>query len=170
MDYVGRIENKNLDLERFLPEIQLNQPFYTFRTTPKEGRTMIFDSYRHRWVKLTPEEWVRQNFIRYLQEEKHFPASLIAIERSMKFNRQAFRADAVVFTTSGKPLLVVECKAPEVNISQKVFDQIVRYNFKFQVDFLIVTNGLSHYCCKIDKTNQTYVLLTEIPDYSQIKG
>jgi hypothetical protein len=145
---------------------QLNLPGYEFSTTQKEGLTMIFDAYRRRWVKLTPEEWVRQNFIRYLVEEKHYPATLIAVEHSLKINRQVFRADAVVFSTNGQPLLVVECKAPEVKITQKVFEQIVRYNFEFQVDYLIVTNGLSHFCCKIDKGNQTYEFLKEIPEYS----
>jgi hypothetical protein len=145
--------------------MQLNLPGYEFSTTQKEGRTMIFDTYRRRWVKLTPEEWVRQNFIRYLVEEKHYPASLMAVEHSLKINRQVFRADAVVFSTNGLPLLLVECKAPEVKITQKVFEQIVRYNFEFQVDYLIVTNGLMHFCCKIDKSNQSYEYLKEIPDF-----
>ncbi len=148
--------------------MQLNLPVYAFRTTQKEGKSFIFDSYRRRWVKLTPEEWVRQHFVRYLAEEKHFPASLMALERSLRFNQQDFRADVVVFSTSGKPLLVVECKAPEVKITQKVFDQIVRYNFEFQVDYLIVTNGLAHFCCNIDKTNLTYEFLKEIPDFREI--
>ena len=126
---------------------------------------MIFDASRRRWVKLTPEEWVRQHFVRYLVEEKHYPASLIAVEHSLQINRQDFRADAVVFSNAGKPLLIVECKAPEVNITQKVFEQIVRYNFEFQVDFMIVTNGLSHFCCRIDKTNLSYEFLKEIPEY-----
>ena len=148
--------------------MQLNLPSYAFRTFQKEGKSLIFDALRHRWVKLTPEEWVRQNFVRYLVEEKHFPASLISVERSLRFNRQDFRVDAVVFSTAGRPLLVIECKAPEVAVSQKVFDQIVRYNVEFQVDFLIVTNGLSHYCCKLDKQNQSYDFLREIPDYREI--
>ena len=148
--------------------MQLNLPGYSFRTTQKEGKSFIFDAYRHRWVKLTPEEWVRQHFVRYLADVKHYPASLMALERSLKFNRQDFRADVVVFSTSGIPLLVVECKAPEVKISQKVFDQIVRYNFEFQVEYLIVTNGLSHFCCKIDKANQTYEFMNEIPEYKEI--
>jgi hypothetical protein len=146
--------------------MQLNLPGYEFSTTQKEGRTMIFDTYRRRWVKLTPEEWVRQNFIRYLVEEKHYPASLVAVEHSLKINRQVFRADAVVFSTNGLPLLLVECKAPEVKITQKVFEQIVRYNFEFQVDYLIVTNGMMHFCCKINKLDQTYLYLEEIPDYN----
>ena len=148
--------------------MRLNLPPYAFRTSQKEGKSLIFDAFRHRWVRLNPEEWVRQHIIRYLVEEKHFPASLISVERSLRFNQQDFRADAVIFSTAGKPLLVVECKAPEVAVSQKVFNQIVRYNFEFQVDFLIVTNGMSHYCCKIDKQNQTYDFLKEIPDYREI--
>ncbi len=148
--------------------MQLNLPGYEFSTAQKEGRTMIFDTYRRRWVKLTPEEWVRQNFIRYLVEEKHYPASLMAVEHSLKINRQVFRADAVVFSTNGQPLLLVECKAPEVKITQKVFEQIVRYNFEFQVDYLIVTNGMMHFCCRIDKSNQSYEYLKEIPDYSNL--
>ena len=132
--------------------MQLNLPVYSFRTTQKEGRSFIFDGYRRRWVKLTPEEWVRQHFVRYLTEEKNFPASLMALERSLRFNQQDFRADVVVFSTSGLPLLVVECKAPEVKITQKVFDQIVRYNFNFQVDFLIVTNGLSIFAAILTKS------------------
>ncbi len=145
---------------------QLNLPSYEFKTTQKDGKSLIFDVYRRRWVKLNPEEWVRQNFVRYLVEERQYPAALVAVEHSLQINRQAFRADAVVFSISGKPLLIVECKAPEVKITQKVFDQIVRYNFQFQVDFLIVTNGVSHFCCKIDKTNLTYEFLKEIPEYN----
>jgi type I site-specific restriction endonuclease len=150
--------------------MQLNLPEYTFRTMRKEGRTLVFDAYRRRWVKLTPEEWVRQHFIRYLVEEKHYPASLIAVEHSLKINRQVFRADAVVFSASGKPLLILECKAPDVKIIQKVFEQIVRYNYEFQVGFLIVTNGLSHFCCRIDKANLSYEFLNEIPDYELLLG
>ena len=148
--------------------MRLNLPSYAFRTSQKEGKSLIFDAFRHRWVRLNPEEWVRQHFVRYLVEEKHYPASLISVERSLRFNKLEFRADAVIFSTAGKPLLVVECKAPEVAVSQKVFDQIIRYNFEFQVDFLIVTNGMFHYCCKIDKQNQTYDFLKEIPDYREI--
>lgn len=150
--------------------IQLNLPSYEFKTTQKEGKSHIFDAFRRLWVKLTPEEWVRQHFVRYLVEEKSFPANLIALEHSLKINRQSFRADAVVFSTDGKPLLLVECKAPTVKINQKVFEQILRYNFEFQVDFLIVTNGLVHFCCKIDKTRLTYEFLKELPEYPMLVG
>ncbi|MEI7422043.1 MAG: type I restriction enzyme HsdR N-terminal domain-containing protein [Prolixibacteraceae bacterium] len=148
--------------------MQLNLPTYTFRTAQKEGRRLIFDAYRRRWVRLTPEEWVRQHFVKYLIEEKHFPASLMAIEKSLRMNQQDFRTDAVVFSTSGIPLLIIECKAPEVKITQKTFDQIIRYNFELQVDYLIVTNGLSHFCCRIDKLAGSYEFLKELPDFREI--
>jgi hypothetical protein len=148
--------------------MQLNLPPYSFRTKNIEGRKLIFDTFRHRWVALTPEEWVRQNFIRYLAEVKHFPVSLIAVERSLKINQRDFRADVVIFSKIGNPLVVVECKAPEVKINQQVFDQIARYNMEFQVEYLIVTNGLSHYCCRINKIEGFYAFLPEMPDYSDL--
>ena len=118
---------------------------------------------------LTPEEWVRQNFARYLTEIKHFPASLVAIERSLRINQHDFRSDIVLFAKTGIPLVVVECKAPEVKISQDVFDQIARYNMELRVNYLIVTNGMNHYCCRFDPDQLTYTFLPEIPDYLEME-
>ena len=146
----------------------LNLPQYSFRIQEKAGKKLIFDGFRRRWVALTPEEWVRQNFARYLTEEKHFPASLVAIERSLRMNQRDFRTDIVLFSKSGNPLVVVECKAPEVKISQQVFDQIARYNLDLRVNYLIVTNGLIHYCCRFDQVQLTYTFLPEIPDYKEL--
>jgi hypothetical protein len=146
----------------------LNLPTYSFRIRDKEGKKIIFDSLRRRWVALTPEEWVRQNFIRYLTEEKHYPAALVSVERSLRLNQQNFRADAVIFTKSGEPFIIIECKAPEVKISRQVFDQIAPYNIELQVKYLIVTNGMSHYCCIIDKGKLSYTFLPEIPDYKDL--
>ena len=146
----------------------LNLPTYLFRIKEKEGRKSIFDTFRRKWVALTPEEWVRQNFARYLIEVKNFPASRIGTECSLCFNQQNFRADIVVFGNSGEPLVVVECKAPEVKVSQVVFDQIVRYNMKLRVNYLIVTNGMDHYCCKIDREKLSYSFLAEIPGYKEL--
>jgi hypothetical protein len=143
----------------------LKLPTYSFRIKEKGGKKLIFDRYRSKWIVLTPEEWVRQNFIRYLIEERHYPVSLISVEHSIRMNQLNFRSDAVIFTKMGKPLVIIECKAPEVKISQKAFDQIVRYNFDLKVKYLIVTNGINHYCCKIDQNELTYSFLTEIPDY-----
>ena len=148
----------------------LNLPQYTFRIREKLDKKLIFDGFRRRWVALTPEEWVRQNFVRYLTEEKHFPASLVAIERSLKMNQRDFRTDIVLFSKSGSPLVVVECKAPEVKISQLVFDQIARYNLDLRVSYLIVTNGLTHYCCRFDQEQLSYTFLPEIPDYLDLEN
>jgi len=148
----------------------LNLPQYIFRIREKLDKKLIFDGFRRRWVALTPEEWVRQNFVRYLTEEKHFPASLVAIERSLKMNQRDFRTDIVLFSKSGSPLVVVECKAPEVKISQMVFDQIARYNLDLRVSYLIVTNGLTHYCCRFDQEQLSYTFLPEIPDYLDLEN
>ena len=148
--------------------MDLNLPQFSFRIKDNLGKKLIFDCFRRRWVALTPEEWVRQNFARYLAEVKHFPASLIALERSLKINQHDFRSDIVLFSKSGNPLAVVECKAPEVKISQQVFDQIARYNLELRVSYLIVTNGLTHYCCQFDQQRLTYTFLAEIPDYKEI--
>jgi type I site-specific restriction endonuclease len=148
----------------------LNLPQYSFRIREKLEKKLIFDNFRRRWVALTPEEWVRQNFVRYLTEEKHFPASLVAIERSLKINHRDFRTDIVLFSKTGNPLVVVECKAPEVKISQLVFDQIARYNLDLRVSYLIVTNGLSHYCCRFDQQQLSYTFLAEIPDYNKVEN
>ena len=147
----------------------LNLPQYSFRIQEKAGKKLIFDGFRRRWVALTPEEWVRQNFAKYLTEEKHYPASLVAIERSLRMNQRDFRTDIVLFSKSGNPLVVVECKAPEVKISQQVFDQIARYNLDLRVSYLIVTNGLTHYCCRFDQSELSYTFLPEIPDYKELE-
>lgn len=147
----------------------LNLPTYLFRIKLKEGKRIIFDSWRRKWVSLTPEEWVRQNFARFLTEEKHFPSARLGIEYSLNLNQQNFRADIVVFGKNGEPVMITECKAPEVKISQQVFDQIVRYNMKLQVKYLIVTNGMSHYCCVIDRVHFTYSFLEEIPDFKDLQ-
>jgi len=149
--------------------MELNLPYYSFRIKEHNGKKLIFDSFRRRWVMLTPEEWVRQNFARYLTEIKHFPASLVAIERSLRINQHDFRSDIVLFAKTGIPLVVVECKAPEVKISQDVFDQIARYNMELRVNYLIVTNGMNHYCCRFDPDQLTYTFLTEIPDYPELE-
>jgi type I site-specific restriction endonuclease len=147
----------------------LNLPQYSFRIKEKLEKKLIFDNFRRRWVALTPEEWVRQNFVQYLTEVKHFPPSLVAIERSLRINQRDFRTDIVLFSKTGNPLVVVECKAPEVKISQQVFDQIARYNLDLRVSYLIVTNGLSHYCCRFDQQQLSYTFLAEIPDYNNVE-
>lgn len=147
---------------------KLNLPTYSFNIKLIEQRKYIFDFIRKKFVILTPEEWVRQNFLKYLVDEKKYPASLIAVEKEFKLNDLSKRSDAVVYNRTGKPVLIVECKATNVKIDQNVFDQIARYNMKLNVDFLVVTNGLSHFCCKIDYEKKQYMFLKEIPNYELI--
>jgi len=147
---------------------KLNLPEYSFRIATVDSKTQIFDGIRKKYVTLTDEEWVRQNFIMYLISEKKYPASLISIEKSLQVNRMEKRADIVVYGKDLKPKVIVECKAPSVAISQEVFDQVARYNIPLKVDYLIVTNGLIHYCCKIDFNNNEYTFINEVPDFLQI--
>ena len=147
---------------------KLNLPSYSFRTRQEVDKTYIFDEIRKKFLLLTPEEWVRQNFIRYLVAEKGFPAALLIIERGLKVNRNPFRADLLVCDRMGAPLLVAEFKAPAVKLSQAAFDQIARYNMQFRVPYLIVSNGLNHYCCQIDFIAESYTFLKEIPDFKNI--
>jgi len=147
---------------------KLNLPTYSFNIKLIEQRKYIFDFIRKKYVILTPEEWVRQNFLKYLVDEKKYPASLIFVEKEFKLNNLSKRSDAVVYNRSGNPILIVECKAGSVKIDQKVFDQIARYNMKLNVDFLIVTNGLEHFCCKIDYENKKYLFLKEVPEYKNL--
>jgi len=147
---------------------KLNLPEYSFRIKTTEGKSFIFDSLRKKFVRLTPEEWVRQNFVQFLVTEKKFSSSLIAVEAGVKVNNNPQRADMVVFNRLGNPALVAEFKAPEVKISQQTFDQIVRYNMQLKVKFLIVSNGLEHYCCQINYADNSYFYLPEIPDFSVV--
>lgn len=147
---------------------ELNLPAYEHSIREQGGKTEIFDSLRRKYVSLTPEEWVRQNFIQYLVNEKHYPLTLLAIEKQFKLYRMQKRADIVVYSRSGNPLLIVECKAPQVGITQSTFDQIVNYNMNFKVRYLIITNGLTHYCCIVDWHKNEYTFLETIPDYKML--
>ena len=145
----------------------LNLPEYQFNIK-KKGHVglVILDTLRKRWVALTPEEWVRQNFVRYLIEDREFPAALMNNEISLTQNGIKRRCDTLVADRQGLPLVIVEYKAPTIEISQKTFDQIVRYNMVLRAQYLIVTNGMRHYCCKIDYENNSYAFLQEIPPYN----
>ncbi|MGD9993102.1 MAG: type I restriction enzyme HsdR N-terminal domain-containing protein [Salinivirgaceae bacterium] len=129
-------------------------------------KNTIFDSFRKKFVALTPEEWVRQHFLHYLVQYLNYPAGLISVEMALQYNKLSRRCDIVVFTRNGAPKMIIECKAPKVKIAQKAFDQVAAYNLKLKVDFLVVTNGLNHFCCKMDYTNNSYTFIEEIPDYS----
>ncbi|WP_370398254.1 type I restriction enzyme HsdR N-terminal domain-containing protein [Tenacibaculum dicentrarchi] len=144
---------------------KLNLPTYKFRLKSNDNKTFIFDNLRKKYLVLTPEEWVRQHFVQFLIEEKKYPATLIAIEKQLIINNLKKRTDIVIFSSDGTPNIIVECKAPKIKIAQDTFDQIARYNLKLNANYLIVTNGLEHYFCQLDKENETYVFLKDIPDY-----
>lgn len=141
----------------------LNFPNYTFRIKSTENIHYIFDVIRKKYVVLTPEEWVRQHVVYYLIYTKKFRQSYINVEKVFKINGITKRYDIVVFDTDGSIYLLIECKQPNVAISQDVFDQIARYNLKLNAKFLLVTNGLQHIYCKLDFEKQKYQFLQDIP-------
>ena len=145
--------------------VALNFPTYPFRLKQEAGKTYIFDELRKRFLLLTPEEWVRQHLVKFLIEEKGYPRTLIKLEGGLKLNSLQKRSDILLFDTSGEKLMLVECKAPSVKITQATFDQIARYNFVHRVKMLVVSNGLQHFCCQIDYVKGDYSFLSEIPGY-----
>ena len=147
---------------------ELNLPQYSFKITGKDGNEMILDPVRRKYVKLTPEEWVRQNFVQYLINEGKYPAGLLGIEILFRFNKLKRRVDILVHNRTGEPVLIVECKSPDVKIDESVFEQIATYNMKFKVPYLVVTNGLHHYACKIDHKEMKFEYLLVIPLYEDL--
>lgn len=144
----------------------LNFPNYLFRFKNSENKVAIFDEIRKKFIILTPEEWVRQHVVRFLMDEKKYPKSLINVEKIIKINGLTKRYDIVVFNNDGTINVLVECKSTDVKISQTTFDQIARYNLTLKSNFLMVTNGLNHYFCKIDFENEKYTFLEKLPEYS----
>lgn len=147
----------------------LNLPHLEMRVKEEAGILKVFDPLRKKYVTLTPEEYVRQHFTAWLRTDLHFPASIMANEIGIDFNGMKKRCDTVVFNPDGTPLIIVEYKAPDVAITQSVFDQIVRYNMVLHAKYLIVSNGLNHYCCVIDYNSKTYNFIPTIPDYNNIR-
>ena len=142
---------------------KLNFPVYSFRFKNSENKVAIFDEIRKKFILLTPEEWVRQHTVQFLLQDKKFPKSHINVEKLIKFNDLSKRYDVVVFQPNGDIFLLIECKAPEVPISQNTFDQIARYNLVLKAKYLMVTNGLNHYFCQMDFENEKYIFLNELP-------
>lgn len=142
---------------------KLNFPSYSFRLKSSENKTLIFDIVRKKYVALTPEEWVRQHCIHFLHFEKKYPISLMAVEKQVKIHSLTRRTDIVLYRNDGKPYIIVECKAPSVEISQSTFDQIARYNLELEAQLLMVTNGLSNYYCIMNHKKQSYQFLSELP-------
>ena len=142
--------------------LQLEFPNYTFKIKNNGNGDYIFDEIRKKYVKLTKEEWVRQNCVKFLINEKNFPSVLINIEKTIKINKLSKRYDIVVYKPDGGIKLLVECKSPEIKINQKTFDQIAVYNMNLKSEQLMVTNGLEHYYCEINYENKCYTFLKDI--------
>ena len=149
---------------------ELNLPEYSFSISGEPGSEMIFDRIRRKYVRLTPEEWVRQNFIRYLVNEGSYPEGLIAVEAGFKLNRLRRRVDVLIHDRTGKPRMIVECKSPDTPLNEVVFEQIATYNMQFRVPYLVVTNGLIHFACRMDFDSNTPCYLNVIPQYEEMIG
>ena len=144
---------------------QLNFPNYTFRFKNSENKVSIFDEIRKKFIILTPEEWVRQNVVQYLLQEKKYSKSYINVEKLIKVNDLNKRYDIIVYQSNGEIFLLVECKSPEVKITQETFNQIARYNLTLNSKYLMVTNGVNHYFCEMDFINEKYNFLKELPEF-----
>ncbi len=147
----------------------LNLPTYSLKIKSEQNLEYVYDQFRKKYVRLTPEEWVRQNFAHYLVNEKSFPASRMMLEKSLQINKMSKRCDILVSNDAGDPVVMVECKAPEINIGQSTFEQVSVYNLAFKVKYLVITNGLQHYCCVVDFEKKSVDFLKEIPDYNDIR-
>jgi hypothetical protein len=146
----------------------LNLPPYPFKLTEQNGQLTVFDELRKKNIVITPEEWVRQHFVQYLIGEKKYPRSLIKLEGGLKLHGMAKRTDIVVFNPLGQRILLVECKAPSVEITQATFDQAARYNMVHKVQLMAVSNGLQHYYCRIDHDAQSFKFIDVLPAYKEL--
>ena len=144
---------------------KLNLPNVVLKTKLVEGTTQVFDVVRKKYFKLTLEEWVRQHFIHYLNQDKNYPLGLMGIEKMIKYNNLKTRADIVIYNINREPSMIVECKAPDIKITQDTFDQIARYNFSLRARYLVVTNGIQHFCCLMDYEKPMISFLEDIPSY-----
>jgi hypothetical protein len=149
-----------------LPALKI--PTYSFKIKSVDGKELIYDPFRKKYVRLTPEEWVRLNFTIFLVEERSFPAGRIVLEQSLKLNQLSRRCDVLVYSQGMHPQLMVECKAPDVKIDTKVFDQIAVYNLTFRVKYLIVTNGIRNYVCRVNFETRKIEFLDFIPEYADL--
>lgn len=147
---------------------ELSLPSYSFKITGEPGREMIFDQLRRKYVRLTPEEWVRQNFIQYLIQEGNYPPGLIGVEMAITVNRMKRRVDIMVHNRQGRPVMVVECKSPDIALDEKVSDQVVAYNSNLNVQYIVITNGIVHYACRIGSEPNDHQYLMVIPQYDEL--
>jgi len=146
----------------------LNFPPCKFTLRLNNGKEEIYDPVRKKYVVLTPEEWVRQHVIVFLIDQKQVPMSLISVEKKLEFNTLTKRFDVVIFNRNAVPLMLIECKAPGIKVNESVFDQAARYNMSLNAGLFLITNGLDHYCCRIDFENKLYVFLNDIPSFEEM--
>jgi hypothetical protein len=150
-------------------ETGLNLPAYQPRIRERsDGSREIFDPVRKKFIALTPEEWVRQHMLNYLIIHKNYPAILIGVEVPLRYNNLKKRSDIVVFNTAGRPAMIIECKAPDIPVTQVVFEQAAMYNIVFHCLYLLVTNGITHYICIMNYTERSWKFVEQIPDYSSL--
>jgi GTPase Era involved in 16S rRNA processing len=145
--------------------LNLNFPVYKLKLSKRGEKVFVFDVFRKKKIQLTPEEWVRQHVLHYLHKELNYPKSLIAVEKEIKVNGLKKRFDVLVFNAKAEKKIIIECKAPTVKITQETFDQIAQYNIELKAKYLMVTNGLQHYFCKMDLENESYVFLQKLPKF-----
>ena len=150
--------------------LSLNLPAFDAKIIVKNGKNVIFDSIRRRYVALTPEEWVRQHFVNFLIAHKGYPRELMANEAPITLNGTRKRCDTVLYKRDLSARMIIEYKAPDVDITQAVFNQIMRYNMVLRVEYLVISNGIQHFCCQMDYANNRYNFLQDIPDYHQINS
>ena len=147
---------------------ELNLPAYDAKVRGTREKPEIFDFLRKRYVTLTPEEWVRQHFTHWLVEHKGYPQGLLGNEITLKCGNKTLRCDSILYDRSALPQMIIEYKAPTVSLTQRVFNQISAYNFLLHVDYLVVSNGLQHYCCMMDYDHRTYHFMPQIPEYQEL--
>ena len=147
---------------------RLNLPTYEIKIAQRGNKQLIFDFLRRKYVALTPEEWVRQHFVHYLIEHKGYPAGLIGNEVELNVGEKKLRCDTILYNKVAQPQMIIEDKAPQIKLQQKTFDQISAYNLLLKVDYLIVSNGMQHICCRMDYENQKYCFLEDIPNYQEL--
>lgn len=146
----------------------LNLPNYPFKITKKDNIYFIFDEIRKKHLVLTPEEWVRQHFIKHLIQDKNFPATLLQVEGGLSLNQTRKRSDILVYNNLGEKIMLIECKAPNIKLNQATFDQAARYNSVYKAPWLVTTNGLNHYYAKIDHTNKKFLFVAELPNFKDL--
>lgn len=148
--------------------IKLNLPDYRLRLRKEEGKTYIYDDLRQRFVTLTPEEWVRQHFVHYLMEHLGYPRELMMNEVTIQVGLTTKRCDTLLYSRQLTPRVLIEYKAPHIRITDRVLQQILRYNYTLRVPYLILSNGMEHFACRIDYEQGYYTFLEHIPPYDEL--